>query len=120
MKKVINITLICLMVSVFCSTTHYRAESTYDNDPDLLLIPYKKILENLSNEYGVRMYIPEKNKDKFLNSVQDMTLQEFEKRLRQQYKDAEKYINQSAGESVVIYPQPIPNANQDVLAIPLH
>ncbi|QPQ36579.1 hypothetical protein [Lysinibacillus sp. JNUCC-52] len=50
------------------------------------------------------MYIPEKNKDKFLNSVQDMTLQEFEQRLRQQYKEAEKYINQSAGESVVIYP----------------
>ncbi len=65
MKKVINITLICLMVSVFCSTTHYRAESTYDNDPDLLLIPYKKILENLVMNMGYECIFQKKTKINF-------------------------------------------------------
>ncbi|WP_409368746.1 hypothetical protein [Lysinibacillus sp. 38-6] len=119
MKKGINITLICIMVTIFCSTTHFNAEPTSDNDIELLLIPYKKILANLSNEYGIEMYVPEENKELFFNSIQDMTPQVFEKRLRQQYKEAKIYINQSTGESDVFYPQPIPNANQDILAIPL-
>ena len=119
MKKGIKFTLICIMVTVFCTTTHFNAESTFDNDIELYLIPYKKILANLSNEYGIEMYVPEKNKELFFNSIQDMTPQVFEKRLRQQYKEAKIYINQSTGESGVFYPQPIPNANQDILAIPL-
>ncbi|MGY4794752.1 hypothetical protein ACVNNN_07095 [Lysinibacillus fusiformis] len=120
MKKIINITLICIMVSVFCSTTHYNAESTYDNDIELLLVPYNKILIKLSKEYGIEMYIPEKNKEKFLNSIQNMTPKEFENRLRQQYKESKKYINQSNGKSNFFYPQPIPNAEQVVPAIPLN
>lgn len=120
MKKIINITLICIMVSVFCSTTHYNAESTYDNDIELLLIPYNKILIKLSKDYGIEMYIPEKNKEKFLNSIQNITPKEFENRLRQQYKESKKYINQSNGESNFFYPQPIPNAEQIVPAIPLN
>lgn len=49
-----------------------------------------------------------------------MTPKEFENRLRQQYKESKKYINQSNGESNFFYPQPIPNAEQVVPAIPLN
>lgn len=122
MKKIFNITLICMMVTVFCSTTHSSAD-TKDFDRDVALIPYNKILTKLSKEYGIDMYIPEKNKEKFLNKVKGMTPKEFEKLLRQQYNESKKYITSPSYDKAEMgdspYPQPIPNAEQMIPATPL-
>lgn len=122
MKKILSISLICILVSVFCSTATSTAK-TNDADVDFLLIPYNKVLTKLSDEYGVGMYVPEKNKEKFLTNIKEMTPKEFEKLLRKQYKESQKYINKFShdkGEYKSLNPQYIPNADNVIPANPVN
>lgn len=115
MKKLLNILIICTLVSVFCSTSTSTAKS--NDDVDFLLIPYEKVLNKLSEEYGVGMYIPEKNKEKFLNSMKNISPKEFEKQLRQQYKESQQYINEDAydnGDYKSLYPNTMPNTDTNI------
>lgn len=118
MKKSLNILSISILTTVLCSTTTSNAKTTND-DIDLLLIPYNKVMTKLSAEYGVNIYVPEKNKEKFFKSVQDMSPKAFEKLLRDQYKESEKYMKEFSydqGEYKNPYPSYIPNAENMISA----
>ncbi|WP_312754772.1 hypothetical protein [Rummeliibacillus suwonensis] len=122
MKKLLNILSISILITVLCSTTTSNAKTTND-DIDLLLIPYNKVMTKLSAEYGVNIYVPEKNKEKFFKSVQDMSPKAFEKLLRDQYKESEKYMKEFSydqGEYKNPYPSYIPNAENTIPASPMN
>ncbi|WP_146552371.1 hypothetical protein [Rummeliibacillus sp. SL167] len=122
MKKLLNILSISILITVLCSTTTSNAKTTND-DIDLLLIPYNKIMTKLSIEYEVNIYVPEKNKEKFFKSVQDMSPKAFEKLLRDQYKESEKYkkeFSYDQGEYKNPYPSYIPNAENTIPASPMN
>jgi len=123
MKKLLYISLICLMMSVFCSTTASTAKTT-DVDIVFALIPYEKVLKKLTDEYGVTMYVPEENKEKFYNNVKGLTTRQFEKQMRQQFEEAKQYIpkasNSAVKEGGIFGPLPLPNATQTIPAIPIN
>ncbi|MFL0506279.1 hypothetical protein ACH0B5_11050 [Ureibacillus sp. 179-F W5.1 NHS] len=126
MKKILNISLALLLVSVFCSTSTPNAKTKdNNNDIDLAIIPYVKILEKLSNEYGIKMYVSDEDKEKFYKSVSNMSPNQFEELQRKQYKEALKYIHEttpsydSSAEVGSPYPTPIPRADKIIPAVPV-
>ncbi|MCM3318003.1 hypothetical protein M3603_15400 [Rummeliibacillus stabekisii] len=123
MKKILTIPLICLLVTI-CSNGTANGK-TINADVDLLLIPYTKVLTKLSDEYGTKMYVPEKNKEKLLNNVKEMTPKQFENQLRKQYEESLKYIqDQDSSYDNGEYKSPssnyIPNSKTTIPAIPLN
>lgn len=71
----------------------------------------------------MNIYVPEKNKEKFFKSVQDMSPKAFEKLLRDQYKESEKYMKEFSydqGEYKNPYPSYIPNADNTIPANPMN
>lgn len=122
MKKILSMSLICLIVSVFCSTAASTAKTT-ESDIVFALIPYEKVLTKLTKEYGVEMYVPEENKEKFYNKVKDLTPKQFEKQLRWQYEEAMPYIREASYSEAIEGsggPLPIPNATETIPAIPIN
>lgn len=121
MKKIFSIGLILTLASVLCTTTSIA--KTKNDDIDFFLIPYQKVMDNLTEEFGVRMYVEEKNKEKLYKNVKDMTPKEFEKSLRRDYKEAEKYIHESSNDNAEngghFGPDYIPNANGSLSTTPL-
>lgn len=120
MKKILTIPLICLLITI-CSNNTVNGK-TNNADVDFLLIPYNKILTKLSDEYGIRMYVAEKNKEKLLNNIHGMTPNQFEKQLRKQYEEALKYTQDSSydkGEYKTSESNYIPNSKTKIPAIPL-
>lgn len=95
------------------------------DEMEIQMIPYLKVLSQLSEEYGVSHYVPEENKEKFYDSVKSMTPREFALMLREQYKLAEPFIDQSenfSGEDARtgnFGPDQLPNFNGKIEMIPL-
>lgn len=119
MKKILAISLLYLLVTV-CSTGTANGK-TDNTDIDFLLIPYNNVLTKLSDEYGISMYVPEKNKEKLLNNIKEITPKQFEKQLRKQYKESLKYIQESSySKGKYNTPNYIPNSNAIIPAIPLN
>jgi len=84
------------------------------DDIDFLLIPYQKVLDNFSEEFGISIYVEDKNKEKLYNNVKNMTPKRFEQSLRDQYKEAQRYIHETSydnSEYGTFEPHNIPNAN---------
>ncbi|MFJ8260639.1 hypothetical protein ACIQ4I_01580 [Rummeliibacillus sp. NPDC094406] len=92
------------------------------DDIDFLLIPYQKVLDNLSKEFGITFYVEDENKEKLYNNVKDMTPKKFEQSLRDQFKEAQQYMHDSSydnGEDASFGPKNIPNAQEVLPTTPL-
>lgn len=121
MKKILTISLICLFVTILYSNRTVNGK-TNEVDVDFLLIPYNKVLTKLSDEYGISMYVPGKNKEKLLNNIKDMSPKQFENQLRKQYEESLKYIQDSfydKGEYKTPNSNYIPTSITTIPAIPL-
>jgi len=95
MKRIINIAFsLVLMLGLFIPT--YAQEA---NNIDNLLAPYQAIIDKVNAELGSTIYIPEKNKEKVYNNIKDMSPEEVEALLRNEYK---AYV---AGESLDTKPE---------------
>lgn len=120
-KKSVILTLMLLGMSSFLT----MASNNRVNEIEIQMIPYLKVLSQLSEEFGVPHYVPEENKEKFYDSVKNMTPREFAIMMRRQYKLAEPFINQSenfSGEDARrgnIGPDQLPNFNGKIETIPL-
>jgi hypothetical protein len=55
---------------------------------DELLAPYQAVIDKLNEELGSDIYIPEKNKMKVYQNIQDMTPKEVEEMLRKEYRES--------------------------------
>ncbi|MGG0655788.1 hypothetical protein [Rummeliibacillus pycnus] len=92
-----------------------------NDDIDFLLIPYQKVLDNLSEEFEITFYVENKNKEKLYNKVKDMTPKKFEQSLRNQFKESQQYMHDASydnGENHSFGPHNIPNAHGSVPTTP--
>lgn len=120
MKKILGLGIAFLILTGF-----YTASSANKNaDMDLLLLPYQKVIDNLSEDLGVPFYIETKNKERFYNNVKDITPEQFEKMLIEEYKESEadiindkSYVTDDAPYD--IQGPNIPNHNGSVILTPL-
>lgn len=121
LKKTVILTLMLLWMSSFLT----MASNNRLDEMEIQMIPYLKVFNQLSEEFGVPHYVPEENKEKFYNSVKSMTPREFAIMLREQYKLAEPFIDQSenvSGEDARrgnLGPDQLPNFNGKIETIPL-
>ncbi|WP_397538523.1 hypothetical protein [Rummeliibacillus pycnus] len=92
------------------------------DDMDFLLIPYQKVLDNLSKEFGITFYVEDEIKEKLYSNVKDMTPKKFEQSLRDQFKQAQQYMHDSSydnGEYGSFGSRNIPNAQGVLPTTPL-
>lgn len=91
-------------------------------DIDFLQIPYQKVLDHLSEKFGITFYVEEKSKEKLYNNVKNMSPKKFEQSLRNQFKEAQQYMHDSTynkGETGSFGPHTIPNAYNTLSTTPL-
>ncbi len=89
MKKVLSITLSIILVCL--STTSVWASS----DIDALLAPYLEVIEKVNQEVGSSIYVPEEEKEGVYNYYKDMSLEEFEQTIKNEYLLSSNYNNYS-------------------------
>lgn len=84
MKRIVTIALSFMLMLGLCIPTYASAEKAKTIDE--LLAPYRAVIDKLNAELGSTMYIPDKNKERVYNNIKDMSLDEFETMLRNDYK----------------------------------
>ncbi|RIJ62848.1 MULTISPECIES: hypothetical protein [unclassified Rummeliibacillus] len=117
-------TVILSIMLLWISSSLTMASNNRLNELEIQMIPYLKVLSQLSEELGVTHYVAEENKERFYDSVKSMTPREFAITMREQYKVAEQSTVQSekfSGEDARsgFGPNPLPNSNGKIETIPL-
>lgn len=82
MKRIASAILSVVLIFGLCTTASATKAKTIDE----LLAPYQAVIDKLNAELGLTMYIPDKNKEKVYNNIKDMSTDEFEAMLRDEYK----------------------------------
>ncbi|WP_409368745.1 hypothetical protein [Lysinibacillus sp. 38-6] len=82
--KLLFASFLCLSISLSLITYVSASENV---NPEKFISPYQEVMDKLTNEYGVEFYINPEKMDHFYNNVRDMSPEELEKILREQYKD---------------------------------
>ncbi|HWI48374.1 MAG TPA: hypothetical protein VNU45_09160 [Rummeliibacillus sp.] len=119
MREFSILALSIVFLSVFGTSTSIAKTK---DDTDFLLIPYQKVLDNLSEEFGITFYVEDNNKEKLYNNVKDMTPKKFEQSLRDQFKEAQQYMHDASydnGKNGSFGPNNIPNAHGTLPTTPL-
>lgn len=121
LKRTFFLSFTFVMFSSFVTT----AAIDPSDEIEVQIIPYLKVLEQLSREVGVNHFVPEKNKEKFYESVKGMTTKEFAIMMREQYKSSEQFRDSQtnySGENARIgnaWPDKLPNYNGKIKIIQL-
>lgn len=87
MKKFVKLlftSFLCLSISLSLITCVSASENV---NLEKSISPYQEVLNKLTNEFGVEFYINPEKKEHFYNNVGDMSTDELEKLLREQYKE---------------------------------
>lgn len=124
MKKIVGTILSIIFVlglSVSAATT--------EENIDELLAPYKVVIDKVNTELGSAFYIPDKNKEKVYNNIKNMTPDEVEAMLREDYKTLDpshkiestsKSYKRSYATGKKSEPSFIPNFSGSIQLVPLN
>lgn len=82
MKKILTIALSFMLILGGSIPTYAKETKNIDE----LLAPYKEVVDKVNAELGSTIYIPEGNKEKVYNKVKDMSIDEVETMLKNDYK----------------------------------
>ncbi|MFL0506280.1 hypothetical protein ACH0B5_11055 [Ureibacillus sp. 179-F W5.1 NHS] len=96
MKHVFKLVFALFMgIGVSLSLNSYASASQIETQT-APLSEYEEILNKLSKEYGVEFYINPEKKDYFYDRVKNMSIEEFEKKQREQYQE---YLKQDLNDT---------------------
>ncbi|MCM3318004.1 hypothetical protein M3603_15405 [Rummeliibacillus stabekisii] len=79
---IVSLLGLCIYLSASNNASATGVETFEDS-----IRPYEKVMEKLTNEYGIVFYVSEEKKEHFYNSIKDMSPSEFEEMLTNQYKE---------------------------------
>lgn len=80
--KLLFTSFLCISISLSLITNVSASE---DGKLEKFITPYQDVLDKLTEEFGVEFYINREKMDQFYNNVRDMSPEELENILREQY-----------------------------------
>ncbi|MFJ5764333.1 hypothetical protein ACIP9C_03170 [Lysinibacillus sp. NPDC093210] len=95
--KLLFTSFLCISISLSLITNVSASE---DGKLEKFITPYQEVLDKLTDEFAVEFYINPEKMDQFYNNVRDMSPEELENILREQYKkflgDSYKDVNSNS------------------------